>query len=217
MLFRFSSLFTTLLPGLLLSFSAMSSTMVMWEDLIPPPTKEVALPALNQDQVSNLFAVLSYQKTILKREMNSEETEQYEASKLALSESGYDADELLALREEALAVEHIRLTTVNTDLELNDVTIPGFVVPLEMDGMLTTKFLLVPIAGACIHTPPPPANQTIIVDIDEGFPLQDLYRVVMVSGDIATFEQDLPISFIDGTEVISTGYSMVAHKVNYPE
>lgn len=81
--------------------------------------------------------------------------------------------------------------------------------------MLTTKFLLVPTAGACIHTPPPPANQTVIVELEKGFELQDLYKVIVVTGDIVTNQQDLPISFIDGTEVVSTGYSMSAVSVEY--
>lgn len=43
------------------------------------------------------------------------------------------------------------------------VRIPGFVVPLEetKDGL--KEFLLVPYFGACIHSPPPPANQIIHV------------------------------------------------------
>jgi hypothetical protein len=49
------------------------------------------------------------------------------------------------------------------DLNGNRVRIPGFVVPLERKGNLITEFLLVPYFGACIHTPPPPANQIIHV------------------------------------------------------
>lgn len=42
-----------------------------------------------------------------------------------------------------------------------DVRLPGYVVPLEgtADGM--SEFLLVPYFGACIHSPPPPANQIV--------------------------------------------------------
>lgn len=200
---------------LFISFQSFSANLIEWQDLIPPPIKTIELPALNQQQVTHLYGVLKYDDTTKSRDMTAEETEEYLLNKKALQDAGFDADELLAKREEALEIERIRLTTVNTDLNLDDVTIPGFVVPLEMDGMLTTQFLLVPIAGACIHTPPPPANQTIIVDIDSGFALQDLYKVVMVSGDIEAYEQDLPISFIDGTEVVSTGYTMSAQKVTY--
>lgn len=40
--------------------------------------------------------------------------------------------------------------------------IAGFVVPLERRGDKVTEFLVVPYFGACIHTPPPPANQIIL-------------------------------------------------------
>ena len=51
----------------------------------------------------------------------------------------------------------------NPSLVGQKVRIPGFVVPLEdsKDGM--TEFLLVPYFGACVHSPPPPANQVIHV------------------------------------------------------
>jgi hypothetical protein len=43
------------------------------------------------------------------------------------------------------------------------VRIAGFVVPLEREGEKLREFLLVPYFGACIHVPPPPANQIIYV------------------------------------------------------
>ncbi|MBL8329942.1 MAG: DUF3299 domain-containing protein [Rubrivivax sp.] len=43
------------------------------------------------------------------------------------------------------------------------VRIPGFVVPLEEGKEGLAEFLLVPYFGACIHSPPPPANQIIHV------------------------------------------------------
>ena len=43
------------------------------------------------------------------------------------------------------------------------VKIAGFVVPLESKGEQIHEFLLVPYFGACIHTPPPPANQIVHV------------------------------------------------------
>ena len=39
--------------------------------------------------------------------------------------------------------------------------IAGFAIPLERKGDEVTEFLLVPYFGACIHSPPPPANQII--------------------------------------------------------
>ncbi|WP_126444627.1 DUF3299 domain-containing protein [Sulfuricystis multivorans] len=43
------------------------------------------------------------------------------------------------------------------------VRIAGFVVTLERNDKGVSEFLLVPYYGACIHTPPPPANQIIHV------------------------------------------------------
>ena len=43
------------------------------------------------------------------------------------------------------------------------VRIPGYVVPLDASRDPKRAFLLVPYIGACIHTPPPPANQIILV------------------------------------------------------
>lgn len=39
--------------------------------------------------------------------------------------------------------------------------IAGFAIPLERKGDKVTEFLLLPYFGACIHSPPPPANQII--------------------------------------------------------
>jgi hypothetical protein len=41
------------------------------------------------------------------------------------------------------------------------IRIAGFALPLERQGDKVTEFLIVPYFGACIHTPPPPANQII--------------------------------------------------------
>lgn len=41
--------------------------------------------------------------------------------------------------------------------------IAGFVTPMGFEGSKITEFLLVPFVGACIHVPPPPANQIVYV------------------------------------------------------
>lgn len=48
------------------------------------------------------------------------------------------------------------------------VKVPGFMVPLEDNQKKVTQFLLVPTPQACIHVPPPPPNQMLLVDIKEG-------------------------------------------------
>ena len=43
------------------------------------------------------------------------------------------------------------------------VKLPGYLVPLDETKAGITEFLLVPYFGACVHTPPPPANQIVLV------------------------------------------------------
>ena len=52
---------------------------------------------------------------------------------------------------------------VNNAIVGQNVRLPGFVVPLEETRDGVKEFLLVPYFGACIHSPPPPANQIIHV------------------------------------------------------
>jgi hypothetical protein len=50
-------------------------------------------------------------------------------------------------------------------LEGKRVRVPGFVVPLDDFMEDGAEFLLVPYYGACVHTPPPPPNQIIFVQM----------------------------------------------------
>jgi len=52
---------------------------------------------------------------------------------------------------------------VHTAMVGQAVRIPGYIVPLEDSKEGMKEFLLVPYFGACIHSPPPPANQIIHV------------------------------------------------------
>lgn len=57
---------------------------------------------------------------------------------------------------------------VNENMDGQRIKIPGFVAPLDWENDLQLKeFLLVPYFGACIHVPPPPANQIIYVSMEK--------------------------------------------------
>lgn len=52
---------------------------------------------------------------------------------------------------------------VVAELAGQNVRIPGYIVPLDYNGKGVKELLLVPYVGACIHVPPPPPNQIILV------------------------------------------------------
>lgn len=62
------------------------------------------------------------------------------------------------------------------------VRLPGFIVPIDYSGTGVTAFILVPFVGACVHVPPPPANQLVFVTSEEPFESSGLYEAVNVIG-----------------------------------
>lgn len=73
---------------------------------------------------------------------------------------------------------------VTRALEGQRIRLPGFAIPLERQGRLTREFLLLPYFGACIHVPPPPANQMIHVIARKPVPGLNTMDAVWVSGTL---------------------------------
>ncbi len=80
-------------------------------------------------------------------------------------------------------------------------TLPGYVVPLDYDGQTRlSEFLLVPYFGACIHTPPPPANQIVMAELERAVEIRDTYEPVQLRGILRTEGAS--------TALAETGYRM---------
>ncbi|MBF7728963.1 DUF3299 domain-containing protein [Pseudomonas sp. N040] len=70
-------------------------------------------------------------------------------------------------------------------LQGKSIRIGGYPVPLESDGQgRSTLFFLVPYPGACIHVPPPPPNQILLVRYPRGILLEDIYAPLWVEGQL---------------------------------
>lgn len=86
------------------------------------------------------------------------------------------------------------------------VTLRGYVVPLESAQGALKEFLLVPYFGACLHSPPPPANQ--IVHVVAAQPAAGIRSMdtVWVSGTLATSRHESSMGM--------SGYRLQAVAVN---
>ena len=82
---------------------------------------------------------------------------------------------------EALRKEWDKAPVV-TALAGQKVRLPGFVVALEGDEDSIREFLLVPYFGACIHVPPPPSNQVVLVKAANPFTEELAMYPVWVTG-----------------------------------
>ncbi len=111
-------------------------------------------------------------------------------------------------------IEHGELSTgfeqdtnasVTTEYNGRRVRIPGFMVPLDYEGMGVTNFLLVPYVGACIHVPPPPPNQIVYVRAAEPYEVTGYFEPIWVVGTISTTALS--------TDLAAIGYSLEADQI----
>ena len=85
------------------------------------------------------------------------------------------------------------------------VSISGYLVPLDPTQETLNEFLLVPYFGACLHTPPPPANQIIHVFLNKPSAELRTMDVVTVTGILRTQRKH--------TEMGMSGYRLIAVRV----
>jgi hypothetical protein len=70
------------------------------------------------------------------------------------------------------------------------VRLPGYMVPLEDLPEGTKEFLLVPYFGACVHSPPPPANQIVHVVLEKPSKRFRLMDTLWVTGPLSATKTD---------------------------
>lgn len=90
--------------------------------------------------------------------------------------------ELLQHDEVPLSSQQPKSNGVRTEWNGQVVRLPGYIVPVDYSGSGVTAFILVPYVGACIHVPPPPANQLVFVTTHEPYESSGLYEPVNVIG-----------------------------------
>jgi hypothetical protein len=178
-----------------------------WSDLVPAPVEhENPFETLTSDQIDGLRRLVRLKSRVEAGDagaMNDATVLQTE-----LESSGLDVDGLLARRVRIMELRRAAAARVNEDLIGEMVRIPGFVVPLEFRDQKAVEFLLVPTAGACIHIPPPPANQIVHVRYPEGLKFEGFSNPVWVSGQIAAENSVQTVGYVDGTAPIEASYVM---------
>jgi hypothetical protein len=94
---------------------------------------------------------------------------------------------------------------VRDDWNGKTVRISGYIVPLDYSGTGVTLFLLVPYVGACIHVPPPPANQLVLVTTERPYESDGLFAPVTVTGMFGTASTS--------TQLAEIGYALSADRI----
>ncbi|MBD7976754.1 DUF3299 domain-containing protein [Serpens gallinarum] len=87
------------------------------------------------------------------------------------------------LRQAAGLPEVMYSAKTVAELDNREIRLGGYPVPLETDAQgRYIEFFLVPYPGACIHVPPPPPNQIVLVRYPQGMPIDDIYAPLWVDG-----------------------------------
>ncbi|MCY9827628.1 DUF3299 domain-containing protein [Vibrio chagasii] len=207
---RFIALFVSIV-----SFGSLASepTELDWKDLRPVHAQnQIVLPEINYQQKLTLQKIFT-----LSQYNDPKSNDELATLKETLKSDGLDADELLKLRSEYIADQQRASETVTQDFNGKKVRIPGFLVPIAFSApLVATEFLLVPTAGACIHMPPPPANQIVRVSYPEGYKVETVQYPVWVEGVISSQLTTDNVHLVDGDTDLTMGYDMNASLVvNY--
>lgn len=184
---------------------------ITWEELAPELPVDDPFSDLDDDQLYDLALIAQVRELQTQAGTTANRwIEDAEAAQLRLTDQGVDVDGMLSQEDQYLALQQSQAYETRSDLNGQSVKIPGYVVPLEFDGDKVSEFLLVPYVGACIHVPPPPPNQIVLVEPDESFASEGLFEPVWVTGVLSTQTSNPELNLQDGSAPVDVGYNLKA-------
>jgi hypothetical protein len=70
----------------------------------------------------------------------------------------------------------------------SEVTLKGFMMPLDYESKEIVEFLFMPYVPSCMHVPPPPANQLILVKMKKGAKIKPSFYPIELVGKLSVEE-----------------------------
>ncbi|MCT8161142.1 DUF3299 domain-containing protein [Pseudoruegeria sp. SHC-113] len=194
--------------------AATESEVVYWDGLLPvqEPYEDPFLD-LTYEDLADLRFIYDYEQDPQKFAEFEDYPAQVEEARARLTDQGLDIQYLFGMRDIVREKRREAYESVNEDLIGKSVRIPGYMLPLQLDGRKTTEFLLVPTVGACIHTPPPAPNQVVYVTYPEGIEVTGLYTPVWITGDMLSDLSRREVNLVDGQASVDVAYRIDALKV----
>lgn len=188
-----------------------TNTVWTWNDLVPAGMTPIDNPfaSFSSIQRYDLLIIDSLQKSPHNKKLQKES----QLSLKRFNDAGIDILALLKHRQETANERAKKEQAINKTMLGKQGRIAGYLVPLTFKENQLTQFLLVPTAGACIHTPPPAANQIILVNYPQGFEVVGLYTPIWVEGTLKA-ESNLPsVQLSDGELAVNSAYVMKADQI----
>lgn len=191
---------------------ARAEKVIEWTNLLPdaPPLND-PFSSLTQDQRFDIETVIwarslsTEEKELDYNRLPVEDAARYEKQ---FEKAGFSVTKMLEDYLVFQAEIAKRQEQVNGSLNGVNVKIAGYLLPLEFSEKGEKDFLLVPYVGACVHVPPPPANQMVLVRLAKTKVVKDLYTPVWISGQMKTIRSNAALNLSDGSMQVPVGYNI---------
>lgn len=84
-----------------------------------------------------------------------------------------------------------------------EITMKGFMMPLDFDSKAVVEFLFMPYVPSCMHVPPPPPNQLVLVKMKKGMTIQPSMFPIEITGSLS----------LDANKDLESSYKMEGLKI----
>lgn len=184
--------------------------LIRWSNLLPQ-AKPLQDPfnTLTQDQRFDIETIIwarsltDEERALEHNRLPVEDAKKYERQ---FRDAGLNVEKLIKDQDAFLKEVARRQKLVNNALDGADVKLAGYLLPLEFTETGDKNFLLVPYVGACVHVPPPPANQIVLVRLAKKMVVRDLFTPVWITGRMKTKISSQSLFLVDGTRDVTVGY-----------
>lgn len=182
-----------------------------WGELAPKVEFDDPFAKLSSEQLYNLKQIARYREVVapVDTDLRIKKQTKIDSLEQQLQSEGVNIDNLLDIRAKIGELRKEKAETVNTALDNTTISLSGYLLPLDYVNEKSTEFLLVPWVGACIHTPPPPKNQIVYIKYEKGFQVNSRFEAVTIKGQIKLKDKTSQLFLVDGSDNISTGYSVL--------
>jgi len=186
---------------------------LVWEDLAPSMDDlSKRFDHLTDEQLGTLneiYSLKEWRQVVGDKVVVSDDVKgEIAALEKKLQAQNLDVRDLVIKFEAAMSEYNRRSNQPVRALDDKDVRIPGYVLPLEFDGTAVSEFFLVPYVGACIHTPPPAANQIVLVKLNQTYKPDGLYEPVWVTGKMKIVKSQHELGYRDGVGSVTSTYRL---------
>ncbi|WP_171232737.1 DUF3299 domain-containing protein [Ruegeria sp. HKCCA4812] len=188
--------------------------VIGWRDLQPPHVlSETPFADLPPFLLDAMRTHVEWRTSSPRERENSAFIKRHEAALKLLSMHNVDVEGLMKKRRKIIRQNGRAGRGPNPEILGKFIRLPGYVVPLAFDETKVTEFLFVPVAGACVHTPTPPANQIVHVNYPQGLAFSSIFDAFWIEGELVAEDSKSNVVFYDGASNIEAHYSLNAKAV----